>query len=105
MVSVAAVRRLPEPRSDAWDWQLRGACRGMDNAVFFHPERERGAAKVERELRAKAVCRTCPVIEQCRQHALSVQEPYGVWGGLTAAERALIAEPRPSGGAHRPRYG
>jgi WhiB family redox-sensing transcriptional regulator len=92
VVSVANVRQLPGPRTDAWDWQLRGACRGMDNAVFFHPERERGAAKDDRDLRAKAVCGTCPVIAQCRQHALTVGEPYGVWGGLTAAERALIGD-------------
>jgi WhiB family redox-sensing transcriptional regulator len=104
MVSVANVGRLPAPHSDAWDWQLRGACRGMDNAVFFHPERERGAAKVERELRAKAVCGTCPVIAQCRRYALAVQEPYGVWGGLTAAERALIGAAHPSGD-HPPRRG
>ena len=30
------------------------------------------------------------VMEQCREHALQVQEPYGVWGGLTINERAEI---------------
>ncbi len=30
---------------------------------------------------------SCPVIQQCRSHALSVREPYGVWGGLTEDER------------------
>ena len=24
---------------------------------------------------------------ECRSHALEVREPYGVWGGLTEAER------------------
>jgi len=24
---------------------------------------------------------------QCREHALSVGEPYGIWGGLSANER------------------
>jgi WhiB family redox-sensing transcriptional regulator len=70
----------------------------MDGAVFFHPERERGAAKEGRDERAKAVCRTCPVIASCRRYALEVQEPYGVWGGLTAAERAaLVRRPAPDG--------
>jgi WhiB family transcriptional regulator, redox-sensing transcriptional regulator len=59
----------------------------MDSAFFFHPERERGPAKVRREEQAKQVCRRCPVIESCRRHALTTQEPYGVWGGLTEAER------------------
>jgi WhiB family redox-sensing transcriptional regulator len=27
---------------------------------------------------------------QCRSHALSVQEPYGIWGGLSEDERELI---------------
>lgn len=84
---MADVRRLPVPVTAVWDWQMHGACREMDSEVFFHPDRERGAAKAAREARAKAVCRTCPVIRRCRAHALTVREPYGVWGGLTEAER------------------
>jgi WhiB family redox-sensing transcriptional regulator len=90
MVSTANVRRLPGPVTDVWDWQLHSACRDLDSAVFFHPEGERGPAKDERDRRAKAVCAQCPVIAECRRHALAVQEPYGVWGGLTAAERAAM---------------
>jgi WhiB family redox-sensing transcriptional regulator len=30
------------------------------------------------------------VLERCREHALKVQEPYGVWGGLTPRERDRI---------------
>jgi WhiB family transcriptional regulator, redox-sensing transcriptional regulator len=30
------------------------------------------------------------VIEQCRRHALTVREPYGVWGGLTEDERNTV---------------
>lgn len=26
---------------------------------------------------------------ECREHALMQPEPYGVWGGLTAAERRV----------------
>lgn len=84
---MADVRRLPVPVAEIWDWQIRGACRGMNSDLFFHPERERGPARAEREARAKAVCRSCQVIRQCRDHALAVQEPYGVWGGLSVAER------------------
>ncbi len=84
---MADVRRLPRPVTDIWDWQMRGTCRGMNSDLFFHPERERGSARAEREARAKTVCRDCPVLAQCRNHALAVQEPYGVWGGLPEAER------------------
>ena len=36
----------------------------------------------------KAICRPCPAIAACRDHALSVREPYGIWGGLSEQERA-----------------
>ncbi len=90
-------RRLPPPVTEIWDWQLRGACRGIDGSVFFHPDRERGQARAAREERAKQVCRTCPVIQQCRRHALAVREPYGVWGGLSKSERDAVLD-----GGHRP---
>ena len=91
---MADVRRLPRPITTVWDWQMRAACRGVDSSVFFHPENERGAAKDERDRLAKRVCVRCPVIQECRRHALSVREPYGVWGGLSAAERAgLLGNP------------
>lgn len=81
---------LPGPNADFWDWQLRGACRGEDSSVFYHPLGERGAKRLEREARAKAICEVCPVIEECRRHALESAEAYGVWGGLSETERMEI---------------
>ncbi|MFV8394691.1 WhiB family transcriptional regulator [Corynebacterium hindlerae] len=88
--------QLPGPNADFWDWQLHGACRGEDSAVFFHPDGERGRARTQRENRAKAICRECPVLTQCRRHALEVAEPYGIWGGLSESERDLLLRPRRS---------
>jgi WhiB family redox-sensing transcriptional regulator len=79
--------RLPGPLSDHWDWQLRGACRGRDADLFFHPEGERGPRRAGREAAAKAVCAGCPVLLRCREAALLSREPYGVWGGLSEHER------------------
>jgi WhiB family redox-sensing transcriptional regulator len=84
---VADLRRLPGPVADIWDWQLQGACRGSEADVFFHPEGERGAARSSRDAAAKAICRGCPVLADCAAHALSVREPYGVWGGMTEEDR------------------
>lgn len=42
-----------------------------------------------REHRAKAICRECPVLAQCRDHALAVGEVYGIWGGMSESERAM----------------
>ena len=89
MIEMADVKRLPRPVTEVWDWQLRGRCRDMDSAVFFHPERERGDARTLRDNKAKAVCRSCPVLTECREHALAVREPYGIWGGMTAHEREV----------------
>ena len=85
------ISRLPGPQSDLWEWQLLGACRGKDTELFFHPEGERGPRRANREAAAKAVCATCPVLLQCRRHALAAREPYGVWGGLSEHEREAIA--------------
>jgi len=87
---MADIRWLPGPVADHWDWQLAGACRGGDAALFFHPEGERGRARSAREAAAKAVCARCPVIKDCFQAALAAHEPYGVWGGTTEEERASI---------------
>jgi WhiB family redox-sensing transcriptional regulator len=38
------------------------------------------------------VCASCPVIQQCREHALAVQEPYGIWGGLSEDERLIVID-------------
>ncbi|GAB2934952.1 WhiB family transcriptional regulator [Streptomyces hainanensis] len=84
---MADFSRLPGPNADLWDWQLLAACRGVDSSLFFHPEGERGAARSAREEAAKEVCMRCPVRAECAAHALSVREPYGVWGGLTEDDR------------------
>jgi WhiB family redox-sensing transcriptional regulator len=80
----------PGPIAAAWEWQLSGSCRKVDPALFFHPEGERGPARALREVAAKGVCATCPVLRQCRLHALHTHEPYGVWGGLSERDREVI---------------
>jgi WhiB family redox-sensing transcriptional regulator len=71
-------------------WQLRGACRQTDSAVFFEAEGERAGARAARAATAKAICRECPVLEPCRRYALEAEEPYGIWGGLTPVERDSV---------------
>lgn len=84
---MAELSRLPGPNADLWDWQLAGACRTVSPDTFFHPEGERGPARRRRDAAAKEVCAACPVLRQCREHALQVREPYGVWGAMTEGER------------------
>jgi WhiB family redox-sensing transcriptional regulator len=84
---VDEIRRLPPPITAQWDWQLRAACRGMDSAWFFPPEREQMKARSSRLAKAKAVCARCPALAECRDFALANGESFGVWGGLSEDDR------------------
>lgn len=69
-------------------WQARAACRGPQAAVFFPPAQfERKDEKLEREDRAKEICRSCQVRPECLRYALEIKEPHGIWGGLNEVER------------------
>ena len=39
------------------------------------------------EEEAKKICAGCPVKQECLEYALANREQYGVWGGMTFAER------------------
>jgi WhiB family redox-sensing transcriptional regulator len=78
--------------AEAWGWQLLARCRGIDPAVFFHPDGERGLKRRQRQQNAKRFCAECPVVMDCREHSLRFQEPYGIWGGIAEDERRKILE-------------
>ncbi|MDV7086018.1 WhiB family transcriptional regulator [Rhodococcus opacus] len=71
----------------AGDWRDDAACRGIESSVFFSPDGERGRARARRESRARRICQDCPALLRCRDHALAAGEPYGIWGGMTEADR------------------
>ena len=83
--------RLPSPTVDMWAWQQLASCRGAVSSMFFGREGESRRARIERERVAKDLCSRCEVIAECRDHALTVGEPYGIWGGLSATERQTLA--------------
>lgn len=68
-------------------WVGRAACSGLDPAVFY-PQSD------EEALEAKAICAECPVQEECLEHAITVREKNGVWGGATERERLRIIRRR-----------
>ncbi|MGH3727115.1 MAG: WhiB family transcriptional regulator [Mycobacterium sp.] len=92
-------QHLPELNIDYRYWQLQGACHGVDSSMFFCPDGERGRVRTMREQRAKQMCRSCPVLNQCRTHALATAEPYGVWGGLSEADRDRLLRRNAAPGA------
>lgn len=85
------------PVAALWEWQYKGLCRTTTPDTFFHPEGERGPSRQRRDASAKAICQECPVVRECGEHALAVQEPYGIWGGMTEAEREAVYRERTRG--------
>lgn len=65
------------------DWRQHATCIGHDPELFF-PEQGETAKRAE----AQRICRSCPVQQQCCDHALATLEPWGVWGGMTERQRS-----------------
>ena len=70
------------------DWRHRAICRDEDPELFF-PIGNTGPAMLQIE-QAKAVCRRCPVIQECLTWALESGQDAGVWGGLSEDERRAL---------------
>lgn len=67
---------------------MLAACREEDPDLFF-PIGSTGPALVQTE-DAKAVCRSCPVRQECLRWALDNGQDAGVWGGLDETERRAM---------------
>lgn len=64
-------------------WYEDAACAGMGHQEFF-PEQGRTHL-------GKTMCVTCPVQQECLEHAM--RQPYdtfGIWGGMTHKERIQL---------------
>lgn len=64
----------------------RLACEGRDD--LFFPEDDDYDTKYTRK--ARYLCSMCPIRIKCRDKGIDNQEPYGIWGGLTPAEREAL---------------
>ena len=69
-------------------WHRDAACRDTGE-LFYAPDNEVREDRLHREARAKRICRSCPVSDECLASALERKEPHGVWGGLTEDERRV----------------
>lgn len=68
-------------------------CRTHDAELWFA---EHGKQVEE----AKALCRTCPLLEGCLAGAIERAEPWGVWGGQVFVDGVVVPTKR---GRGRPR--
>jgi len=69
-------------------WRNKAVCQVEDPELFF-PIGTSGPALLQVE-QAKAVCRRCPVTEQCLGWALETGQDAGVWGGMSEDERRAV---------------
>lgn len=68
-------------------WMAQGACRAYPPNTFFPSD----GVGVDR---ARKICATCTVTEQCLEYALTNHIDHGVWGGCSERERRRIAKRR-----------
>ncbi len=86
MADIAPLR-VTADGTHAKTWHDLAACRGLSSELFYPQDDDAIAA-------AKAVCAACDVSNQCLEHALSVREKEGIWGGTTERERRSLIRRR-----------
>lgn len=70
------------------DWREGAVCRDLNPELFF-PVGVTGMAVHQIET-AKSHCQDCAAKEPCLQFAITTNQEYGVWGGLTEDERRVL---------------
>jgi WhiB family redox-sensing transcriptional regulator len=73
------------PRWVQQEWMELGSCKGQTQ-YFFAPHGEQAEAREAREVLALAICRSCMVMETCRDYARRNRE-QGFWGGENDEDR------------------
>jgi WhiB family transcriptional regulator, redox-sensing transcriptional regulator len=81
------------------EWRSDAACLGHSDIFFSNSLglfNRRGTSKFDRMIsdRAKSICNTCPVIDECLTYALDNEIKYFVWGGLSWEERRKLLQAR-----------
>jgi WhiB family redox-sensing transcriptional regulator len=80
---------------DDTPWRDQASCHRETATVFFPPPHyEMKPEKDERESQARALCRACPVQQDCLEYALDVRETHGIWGGYNELERRRMLRQR-----------
>lgn len=85
---------LPDPALVARDRGIKLPCQsGEHDPNLWYPEGQGQEAKVTARV-ARALCIPCPLRKMCRDYALGTPEPYGIFGGLTEANRHTVRRGR-----------
>lgn len=74
---------LLDPVGDSGDWRDQARCAEVDPEIFF-PEKG-GSTRP-----AKKVCAGCEVRTPCLEDALTRNDRFGIYGGLSEQERRKL---------------
>ncbi len=83
---------LTEDSFKGQDWRDWGACIGEDPELFF--SFSHGAFNRQQTKTAKSICARCPVQLKCLTWAIDSGAEYGIWGGKSEDERAVMIRNR-----------
>ncbi len=72
------------------DWRNLARCRNSDPELFFHPDGESPPSRRRRLATARDICASCSVKWDCASFALERGEDFGIWGGMSEADRAVL---------------
>ena len=75
--------RILEDDDNPLAWQADALCAQTDPESFFP---EKGGSTRD----AKKICTSCEVRSECLEYALSNDERFGIWGGLSERERRKL---------------
>ena len=73
------------PTRDDSRWRDDAACRNTDPDLFFPVGTSSEA--LEETTAAMALCRRCPVREQCLEFAMVTNQQDGIWGAMSEEDR------------------
>jgi len=92
MFAIKLSQELIELAGSTDEW-ADASCRneaGVLTEIFFSDQ-------IPDILKAKEICSTCPLIEQCLDGAIERREPWGVWGGQLFFNGRILTQKRKRG--------
>ena len=68
------------PSNQEWAWREKALCKKYKDIDFF--SEDIGAIR-----KSISICNRCPVIAECLHYAITKEEVFGVWGGISQRNR------------------
>ena len=70
----------------------QAACADPDiPSEWFFPDKAAGSTS---SIRARRICATCPIVDDCREYALVANISHGIFGNTTPRDRRRIRRER-----------